>query len=196
MGTEQSQNSQLKDEAARCKINLLTQTGLFQGSITRFKKNIRNFHWLEENGLSVQKLSLEIGESYHKLCIELVQLVNEWSRFIRMAVILKEPQPQSSADREILKQEIDDENRKIDEYKEMVDQLKFENHDVFQKVENNSKMCRETQGQIRENKLKPELRPAPLTIETTFPEVNTFLRGFSTYIKSGEQSPGNLVFLD
>jgi len=38
-----------------------------------------------------------------------------------MAVILKEPQPQSSADREILKQEIDDENRKIDEYKEMVD---------------------------------------------------------------------------
>ena len=93
--TEQSQNSQLKDEAARCKINLLTQRGLFQGSITRFKKNIRNFHWLEENGLSVQKLSLEIGESYDKLCIELVQLVNEWSRFIRMAVILKEPQPQT-----------------------------------------------------------------------------------------------------
>ena len=55
-------------------------------------------------------------------------------------------------------------------------------------------MCRETRGQIRENKLKPELRPAPLTIETTFPEVKTFLRGFSTYIKSGEQSPGNLVF--
>ena len=91
--TEQSQNSRLKDEAARCKINLLTQRGLFQGSITRFKKNIRNFHWLEENGLSVQKLSLEIGESYDKPCIELVQLVNERSRFIRMAVILKEPQP-------------------------------------------------------------------------------------------------------
>ena len=48
--TEQSQNSQLKDEAARCKTNLLTQRGLFQGSITRFKKNIRNFHWLERTG--------------------------------------------------------------------------------------------------------------------------------------------------
>ena len=81
-----------------------------------------------------------------------------------MAVILKDPQPQSSADREILKQEIDEENRKIDEYKEMVDQLKFENLDVFQKIENNSKLCQETRGKIRENKLKPELRPTPLTI--------------------------------
>ena len=76
----------------------------------------------------------------------------------------------------------------------MVDQLKFENLDVFIKIENISKMCQETQGQIRESRLKPEFRPAPLTIETTFPEVKTFLRGFSTYIKSGEQSPGNLVF--
>ena len=139
-------------------------------------------------------MSLEIGESYDKLRIEFVQLVNEWSRFIRMAVILKDPQPTTTADREILKQEIAEENRKIDECKEMVDQLKFENLDVFQKVENNSKLLQETRGQIRENKLKPELRPTPLTIETTFPEIKTFLRGFSTYIRSGEQSPGNLVF--
>ena len=69
-------HSQLKQEAERCKLNLLTQRELFQGSITRFKKNIRNFHLLEENGLSVQNLSLEIGESYDRLCIELVQLVN------------------------------------------------------------------------------------------------------------------------
>ena len=41
----------------------------------------------------------------------------------------------------------------------MVDQLKFENLDVFQKIENNSKLWQETRGQIRENKLKPELRP-------------------------------------
>ena len=31
--TEQSQNSQLKDEAARCRTELLTLKGLFQGSI-------------------------------------------------------------------------------------------------------------------------------------------------------------------
>jgi len=96
-------HSQLKQEAERCKSDLLTQRKLFQSSITRFKKNIRNFHWLEENGLSIQKLSLEIGESYDKLCTELTQLVNEWSRFIRLTVISKETQPQSSADREILK---------------------------------------------------------------------------------------------
>ena len=64
-------HSRLKQEADRCKLDLLTQRELLQGSITRFKKNIRNFHWLEENGLSIQKLALEMGESYDKLCTEL-----------------------------------------------------------------------------------------------------------------------------
>ena len=49
--TEQSQNSQLKEEAERCKTELLTLKSLFQGSILRFKKSIQNFHWSEENGL-------------------------------------------------------------------------------------------------------------------------------------------------
>ena len=118
-------HSRLKQEADRCKLDLLTQRELLQGSINRFKKNIRNFHWLEENGLTVQKLALEMGESYDKLCTERNQLVDKWSRYIRLAVISKEPQPQSPADREILKQEIDNEMGKIDEYKEMVDQSKF-----------------------------------------------------------------------
>ena len=56
----------------------------------------------------------------------------------------------------------------------------------------------ETQGHIRENRLKPELRPTPLTFETTFPEVKTFIRNFVTYIQSGndqiDQLPGSLVF--
>ena len=57
--TERSQNSQLKDEAARCKTNLLTQKGLFQGSITRFKKSIRNIHLWEENKLSIKNCRLK-----------------------------------------------------------------------------------------------------------------------------------------
>ena len=133
-------HSQLKQEAERCKLNLLTQRGLIQGSITRFKKDIRNLHLSEENGLSLQKLLLIIEESYDKLCIELTQLVNEWYRFIKLTVISKEPQSQSSAEREILKQKIDSEMKRIEEYKEMVDQLKFENLDVFTKIENSSKM--------------------------------------------------------
>jgi len=107
--TEQSQNSQLKDEAERCKTELLTLKGLFQERILRFKKSIQNFHCSEESGLSTNKLSLEIGESFDKLRLELVQLINEWSRFIRMAVILKDPQPKTPPDREILKQEIAEE---------------------------------------------------------------------------------------
>ena len=187
-------HSRLKQEADRCKLDLLTQRELLQGSITRFKVNIRHFHLLEENGLSIHKLALNLGESYDKLCTELNQLVDEWSRYIRLAVISKEPQPQSTADREILKHEIDDQMGKIDEYKEMVDQLKFENLDVFAKIEECSKMCQKKHGLIREDKLKTEFRPAPLTVNTTFSETKTFLRGFSTYIKTGEQSSGDLVF--
>ena len=96
-------------------------------------------------------------------------LVEKWAQFIRMAVIVKDPQPRTPADREILKREINDENEKIDEYRKMVDELKLENLDVFRKVEDNSKLLQETQGHIRENRLKPELRPTSLTIETTFP---------------------------
>merc|ERR1712215_108167 len=92
------------------------------------------------------------------------------------------------------KQEIENEMKKIKEYKEMVDQSKFENLDIFAKIENSTKMCQETHRLIKENKLKPELRPDPLTVVTTFTDVKTFLRGFSNYIKTGEQSPGDLVF--
>ena len=169
--TEQSQNNQLKEKATKSKTNLLTQKELLRGSITRFKTNIRNFHLLEENGLSTLNFFFELSSSYDKIRNELEILVTEWSRFIRMAVIVKDPQPTTPADREILKQEIDDENRKIDEYRKMVDELKLENLDVFRKIENNSKLLQETQRQIRENSLKPEFRPTPLTIETTFPEI-------------------------
>merc|ERR1711947_49496 len=103
-----------------------------------------------------------------------------------MGVISKEPSPQSPADREILKVEIDEQTRQIDKYKEMVDQLKLENLDVFTRIENGSKMCQEKPSLIRENKQKTEFRPPPLTVKTTFLETKTFLRGFSTYIKTGE----------
>ena len=45
-------------------------------------------------------------------------------------------------------------------------------------IENNSKLLQETQGHIRENRLKPELSPTPITIESTVPEVKTFIRNF------------------
>ena len=101
--TEQSQTNQLKEEATKSKADLLTQKELLRGSITRFKTNIRNFHLLEENGLSTLNFSLEISSSYDKNRNELEILVTEWSRFIRMAVIVKDPQPTTPADREILK---------------------------------------------------------------------------------------------
>merc|ERR1712030_13977 len=65
---------------------------------------------------------------------------------------------------------------------------------MIAKIENSSKMCQKTHGPIREDKLKLEFRPAPLTVNTTFLETKTFLRSFSTYIKTGEQSSGDLVF--
>ena len=75
---------------------------------------------------------------------------------------------------------------------------KLENLDTFKKIENNSKSFQVSQGHLKENKLKSELRPTPLTINTTFPEVKTYLRNFSNYIQSGndklDQLPEGLVF--
>ena len=57
-------------------------------------------------------------------------------------------------------------------------------------------MCNKTQTLIKENQLKPELQPSPQTVDSNFTEVKTFLRSFSKYIKSGEQTSGlnRLVF--
>ena len=80
----------------------------------------------------------------------------------------------------------------------MIDDLKLENLNTFKKIENNSKSFQISQGHLKENKLRSELRPTPLTINTTFPEVKTYIRNFSNYIKSGndklDQLPEGLVF--
>merc|ERR1712215_306743 len=59
-----------------------------------------------------------------------------------------------------------------------------------------SKFCEQSYTLIKENQLKPELRPSPLTINSSFTDVKDFLQNFSKYIKSGEQTPGlnGLVF--
>ena len=188
--------SQIKQESEKSKIKLITQKELVKGSITRLKRDIRNLHWSEENGLSSQKLLPAIDESYDKLGVELTNLVNEWYNFITLTVISKEPQPQSNEERDILKKEIDEEMRMIDEYKNMVDEIKFENLDIFSKIEMKSKFCEQSQTLIKENQLKPELRPSPLTINSSFTDVKDFLRNFLKYIKSGEQTSGlnGLVF--
>ena len=188
--------SQIKQESEKSKIKLITQKELIKGSITRLKRDIRNLHWSEENGLSSQKLLPAIDESYDKLGVELTNLVNEWYNFITLTVISKEPQPQSTEERDILKKEIDEEMRMIDEYKNMVDEIKFENLDIFSKIEMKSKFCEQSQTLIKENQLKPELRPSPLTINSSFTDVKDFLQNFLKYIKSGEQTSGlnGLVF--
>ena len=166
---DKAEPSRLKQEAKRCKNELVTQKELLIGSMNRFKKNLRDFHYLEENGISTQKLGVQIEESYDKLCLELEQLVEDWYRYIRLAVLAKEPQPSTDPEREILKLEIDEQSRQIDEYKEMVHQVKFENLDIFTKIENCSKQCQEKHTLIREHGLKPELRPPPPDSQHKFP---------------------------
>ena len=128
--TERGQN-QLKDEATKCKNILMTYKELLKGNVTRFKLNIRTFHSLEENGLSTQHISLEIGSAHNKLRADLEALVEKWTEFIRLAVIAKDPQPKTAQEREILKREIDHENEKINEYRKIIAELKLENLDVF-----------------------------------------------------------------
>ena len=78
---------------------------------------IRQFHSLEENGLSTQHISLEIGPAYIKLRADLEVLVEKWTEFIGLAVIAKDPQPSTVEEREILKREIDQQNEKINDYR-------------------------------------------------------------------------------
>ena len=160
-GTTAQDETELTKELRRCKTGLVTQKELLIGSVTRSKQNIRDFKRLEENGLSTRKLGLCIEENYEKLVTELGLLVEEWCRYIRLSVLAKEPQPQSAPEIEVLKIEISDQSKQIDEYKEMVNQIKFENLDIFTKIEMSSKIGREEHIIIKESKLNRELRPPP-----------------------------------
>ena len=125
-------------------------------------------------------------------------MVENWNEFIRLAVISKDPQPVTVEERENLKREIDQQNEKINDYRRSVDIIKLENLDTFKKIENNSKSFQISQGHQKENRLRSELRPTPLTVNSTLSEVKTFLRNFSTYIQFGngksDQLPEGLVF--
>ena len=76
---------------------------MIKGSITRLKKDIRNLHWSEENGLSSQKLLPAIDVSYDKLGAELIDLVDEWNNFITLTASSKEPHLHTNEDRDKLK---------------------------------------------------------------------------------------------
>ena len=74
MLTERGQNNQLKEKATRFKIDLMTHKELLKGS------------------MSTQNFSLKISSAYDKLRTELEELVEKWAQFIRMAVIVKDPE--------------------------------------------------------------------------------------------------------
>ena len=158
---DKAEPNQLMQELKKCKNELVTQKELLIGSVNRSKKNLRDFHFLEENGLSTRKLGFSIEENYDKLVIELGLLVEDWYRYIRLSVLAKDPQPQTGPEIEILKIEINDQSKQIDEYKEMVHQIKFENLDVFTKIENSSRIGQREHAVIKESKLNQELRPPP-----------------------------------
>ena len=168
MAHDKAQPSRLKQDQRKCKNELVTKQELLIASVNRSIKNLRDFHYLEENGLSTRKLGIQIEESYDKLIIELEDLVEHWHMYIRLSVIAKDPQPQTEPEREVLKIEIDKQSKQIDKYKELVHQIKFENLDIFTKIENNSTVCQVKDTLIKEQGLKQELRPLPLTVNTNF----------------------------
>ena len=77
---DKAEPSRLKQELKRCKNELVTQKELLIGSVNRFKKNLRDFHYLEENGISTRKLGVQIEESWRYLQRNLNQARNQRGR--------------------------------------------------------------------------------------------------------------------
>ena len=120
--------------------------------------------------------------------VELSELVDDWNNFITLTASSKEPYIQTNEDRDKLKSEIDEEMAKIDEFKNMVDEIKFENIDLFSKIEKMAKFCENTLKPIQETELKPEMRPLTLTKNSSFADVKFFIRNFSRYANSGDNT--------
>ena len=101
-------------------------------------------------------------------------------------------------EREDLKREIDQQTEKINDYIRPFDIIKLENLDTFKKIEDILKPPQPAQKHQTETNLRSELRPTPLTINSSLFEVITFSRNFSKYVQSGngtlDQLPEGTIF--
>ena len=124
-------------------------------------------------------------------------MVDNWNEFIRLAVLSKEPQPVTRREREDLKREIDQQTEKINDYTRSVNIIELEHLDTFKKIEDILKPQPAQQHQTDIN-LRSELRPIPLTANSSLIEVITFSRNFSRYVQSGncqaDQLPEGTIF--
>ena len=136
---------------------MITKKELVKGEVTRLKKDIRNLKWSEENGLSPQNLLIGIEKSYDKLVVKLAELVDDWNNFITLTASSKEPDIHTNEDRANLKSDIAEEIANIDELKNMVDDIKLKNLDIFARIENLAKICKDSTQLIHKTELKPEL---------------------------------------
>ena len=109
-------------------------------------------------------------------------MVDNWNEFIRLAVLSKEPQPVTSREKEDLKKEIDQQTEMINDYTRSVNIIKLEHLDTFRQIEDILKPQPAQQHQTDIN-LRSELRPTPLTANSSLNEVITFSRNFSRYVQ-------------
>ena len=96
----------------------------------------------------------------------------------------KEPQPVTRREREDLKREIDQQTEKINYYTRSVNIIELEHLDTFKKIEDILKPQPAQKHQTEIN-LRSELRPIPLTANSSLIELITFLRNFSTNCQRG-----------
>merc|ERR1712215_627172 len=70
------------------------------------------------------------------------------------------------------------------------------NLDLFARIENLAKFCEDSMELIQETELKPEMRPLTLTINSSFADVKIFIRDFTRYANSGDNTSNmnELVF--
>ena len=127
---------------------------------------------------------------------KLSELVDDWNDFITQTASSKEPDIHTNEDRAKLKSDIAEEMANIEEFKSMVDDIKFENLDLFSRIENLAKFCEDSTQLIQETELKPEMRPMTLTVDSSFVDVKIFIRDFSKYANSGDNTSNTneLVF--
>ena len=82
MSNQDNEPNNLQRELQKSRTKLITQKELLVGSVTRSKLSLRDFKFLEENGLSTRKLGFSIEENYEKLVIDLGLLVEDWYQYI------------------------------------------------------------------------------------------------------------------
>ena len=144
------------------------------------------------NSILIKQTPNDLDITHRKLFEQLTELEESMQKYMILSV-----QSASELGKEVLDQKILGQTVQMSQYSRMVENIKEENKTVYRDIYSvllDSQQPKQPVRQLCEFKPDFNLRPAPLTSNSTLMETHQFYDQFSKYIKSSYSVPDGIIY--